>query len=195
MTPGTVKNTYYLMRHGQSLANKAGIIISSPVNGCNAYGLTVTGRDQIRESLNNCDYLGPETLIYCSDFLRTMETAELASEILKTAAPCPSELLRERDFGEYEKSDDSNYRKVWEKDILDGNNKDMNVESPEEVRKRILSFISGMEDQFAGKDILIVSHGDILQIALTWPEAAAPKDHRSQNHLKTAEIRLFNQKD
>jgi broad specificity phosphatase PhoE len=195
MTPGTVKNIYYLMRHGQSLANKAGIIISNPVNGCNAYGLTETGREQIRESLNNCDCLCSETLIYCSDFLRTVETADLASKILNTAAPCPSELLRERNFGEYEKSDDSNYRKVWEKDILDGNNKHLNVESPEEVRVRFLSFISEIEDQFAGKDILIVSHGDILQIALTWPEAAAPKDHRSQNHLKTAEIRLFNQKN
>lgn len=195
MTPGTLKNTYYLMRHGQSLANEAGIIISSPLNGCNAYGLTVSGREQIQKSMNKCDYLGPETLIYCSDFLRTVETANLASKILNTAAPTPSELLRERNFGEYEKSDDSNYKKVWKRDILDGNNKHRNVESPEEVRKRFLSFISGMEDQFAGENILIVSHGDILQIALTWPEAAAPKDHRSQKHLKTAEIRIFNHQD
>lgn len=183
------------MRHGRSLANEAGIIISKPVNGCNGYGLAEKGREQIRESLKNCSCLGPDTLIYCSDFLRTVETAALTSEILNAAAPCPSELLRERNFGEYEKSDDSNYSRVWEKDILDGNNKHMSVESPEEVRERFLSFISGIEDQFTGKEILIVSHGDILQIALTWPEGAAPRDHRSQNHLETAEIRPFNQKD
>lgn len=193
MTPDTLKNKYYLMRHGRSLANEKGIIISDPANGCNSYGLSETGRQQIRESLESTTCLDGETLIYCSDFLRTMETASLASEILQSGIPTPTASLRERNFGYYEKSDDSNYRKVWKKDVLDGGNNHKAVESPDEVRARFISFINGMEKQFEGKDILLISHGDILQIALTWPKNVAAKDHRSQNHLETAEIRLFNQ--
>ncbi|MDC7235685.1 MAG: histidine phosphatase family protein [Spirochaetales bacterium] len=192
MTPGTLKNKYYLMRHGRSLANEEGIIISDPSNGCSAYGLAPAGRRQISDTLKSCPYLGPETLIYCSDFLRTRESAELAASLLGTEPPRASESLRERNFGQYEKTADVHYREVWEKDAMSGQNKDRDVESPDEVRSRFLSFLSELEQNHSGKKILLISHGDILQIALTWPEGIEAKDHRLQKHLETAEIRLFN---
>lgn len=191
MTPQKLRNKYYLMRHGRSLANEEGIIISDPANGCPGYGLSGAGREQIRNSVENCGFLDSGTLIYCSDFLRTIETAALVAEILKTAKPVPSPLLRERYFGEYEKSGDSNYENVWKKDRLDGHNTHRGVESPEAVRNRFISLIISLEKQFSNKEILLVSHGDILQIALTWTYNAAPQEHRSLDHIETAEIRLF----
>ena len=42
-----LKNRYFAMRHGQSEANAAGIIVSDPANGCPRYGLTPLGRQQV----------------------------------------------------------------------------------------------------------------------------------------------------
>jgi len=36
----SLKNIYYIMRHGESEANTRGLIISSPERGTSSYGLT-----------------------------------------------------------------------------------------------------------------------------------------------------------
>ncbi len=187
-----LKNSYYLMRHGRSLANEEGIIISSPDNGCSGWGLADRGREQIRIALQKQNILDRETLIYCSDFKRTRESADLAAEILGTPPPLTTVLLRERNFGSYEKTEDKNYQKVWDKDVDDPENSSCGVESPRQVRDRFLALLAELEERYKGRNILLVSHGDILQIALTWAEKRGPETHRSLKHLETAEIRAYN---
>ncbi len=186
-----LKNSYYLMRHGRSLANEEGIIISTPENGCIGWGLAEEGRNQIRRSLENQSVLNERTLIYCSDFKRTRESAEEASDILGAEEPRQTVLLRERNFGSYEKTGDANYAKVWEKDALDPDNGAEGVESPRHVRERFLMLIIELEERYQGRKILLISHGDILQIALTWTENRGCDTHRSLKHLETAEIRPY----
>ena len=108
MALAQLKNTFVLLRHGQSTANATGIIVSKPENGVGAYGLTEKGKAQASQA-GQClasmfavqqqgkgkieipagviDGSGPSvppspgsTLVFVSsDFARAKETAEIAA--------------------------------------------------------------------------------------------------------------------
>lgn len=69
---------------------------------------------------------------------------------------------------------------------------DANVESAADVAKRAASFIIDLENVYSGKNILLVSHGDLLQILQTYFENRSPTDHRNINHFMVAEVRKMN---
>ncbi len=75
--------------------------------------------------------------------------------------------------------------------LKDEGQKEEGVESPREVRQRFLNFLEACEARHRGRQILLISHGDLLQIALTWVEGVPPGRHRSLRHLETAEIRPY----
>ena len=63
------KNTYVVVRHGESTANKQCIIVSSAAHALNSFGLTAKGTEQVlRNTLRS--NLNCETLIVSSDFKR-----------------------------------------------------------------------------------------------------------------------------
>ena len=190
--PEGLKNRYFIMRHGRSLANEQGLIVSAPRNGLTGYGLSEKGRQQIRTSLKAQSLLNSDTLIIASDFLRTRESASLAAQILNTSPIRTCEELRERNFGEFELCGDDNYNKVWIGDEGKDDNREYGVESPGEVQYRFRGCITRLESEYSDRNILLISHGDLLQIAQTWSEGTAPCTHRSLPHLETAEIRALN---
>ena len=183
-----MNNRYYALRHGRSEANEAGRIISHPDEGTKRWGLTAQGRRQVEEGVSR-SRLGEETLIITSDFVRARETAAVASRILNCAAPREDARLRERFFGAYDGKEDSNYALVWKEDEKDGDNKKEGVESPREVTARIASLIDDLESRFSDRDIILVSHGDALQLGQAWFEGKDPRNHRSLTHLETGEVR------
>lgn len=184
-----LKNRYYIMRHGQSKANLQQIIISRPDNGTREdYALTELGREQAKSSVTNSP-LGKETLIYCSDFSRAKETAGIVQGVLGVSEIHVTQKLRERNFGDWEKSDITNYHKVWELDQDSANHVENNVEAVNEVLDRATSLILDLEKRYSDKDILLVSHGDTLQILQTGFHKIDPTRHRSLTHLEIAEIR------
>jgi broad specificity phosphatase PhoE len=190
-----LKNHYFVQRHGKSKANEEGIIVSHPENGIGGYGLAVEGKNQVQmavEKAKNDKILDSNTIIISSDFSRTMETAEIAKQVLGADAVIPSPKLRERNFGEWEKTGNESYEKVWEDDIKDPNHKVKNVESVQEVQDRTTSLIADLEEKYKGKNILLVSHGDALQILQTAFENVPSSHHRTLRHLETAEIRRLN---
>jgi len=187
--PSGWRNRYFMMRHGQSQANEQGVIVSHFSNGLSGFGLTAEGRRQIELSLREQSVLDSDTVIVSSDFLRTRETAEVAAGILGTQPPRTSVLLRERYFGRYEEREDIYYSMVWQMDEKSDRNSEYGVESPEEVQERIQMLIHQLEEEYSGKTILLISHGDPLQIAQTWTEGVPAGLHRSLSHLKTGEIR------
>jgi broad specificity phosphatase PhoE len=77
-----------LLRHGRSLANESGIIISKVQNGVKPeYKLAPLGREQallagekLRDLLQARGEFGSEFAVYASPFSRTQETAQLACE-------------------------------------------------------------------------------------------------------------------
>lgn len=180
------------MRHGQSKANLQEIIISHPENGIHAdYALTELGRAQANSSATS-SLLTSKTIIYSSDFSRARETAEIVQRVLKVPEIHVSEKLRERHFGNYEKTHNANYHEVWNFDENDPDHTENDVESVRSVLKRATSLILEVEKTYQDKDILLVAHGDTLQILQTGFQRVNPAQHRRLPHLEVAEIRQLN---
>ncbi|WP_219846032.1 histidine phosphatase family protein [Maribrevibacterium harenarium] len=181
------KNRYYLMRHGQSEANVEGKIVSHPDIGCASFGLTHEGKQQILASLNAYD--GPNLQqVYCSDFLRTKETARLVTKALSLPEAINTPSLRERFFGNWDGQSDRYYEQVWQKDAQHPSQLSDHVESAEDVFKRVMEFIETLESHHQDQTILLVAHGDVLQILRTAWFNLAPHEHRKLPNIHTAEI-------
>jgi probable phosphoglycerate mutase len=188
MNKKDLKNKYLLMRHGHSLANKEKLIVSSPETGTMQFGLTEKGKKQIQQAAVNLIDV-EELIIYSSDFLRTKETSKIIGEMLHNKEIHYTPLLRERFFGSYEKLSDSLYPSVWEKDKTDADNNHNSVESPRQVASRTETLIKELEEKYENHSILLISHGDCLQILQTVFENRSPAEHRSLPHLNVAEVR------
>ena len=186
-------NSYLLMRHGESEANVSGVIVSDPAIGCERFGLTEHGLQQISASVNR--FTGkPITQIVCSDFLRTMQTAQLVAEILHLPQPQQEIGLRERFFGNWEGMSADHYEKIWQRDEM-GQEIDDGVEQPQAVLQRGVDVISKLETQYQDQVILLISHGDMLQILRTLVTGILPHKHRSLTHHQTAEIKYLVSQD
>ena len=198
MKPGVpdmsqLQNCYFAMRHGQSDANHKSIIVSDPKLGINSYGLTQAGREQVRSALEQRPPMLDEQLkIISSDFLRARQTADiLATGLAVTERVRYSEKLRERFFGRLDGQPDSRYREVWKHDSVDATHSEFGVEPVTEVMRRTLSLLSELEASFQDAMILLVSHGDVLQILQTAFDQMEPTQHRQLTPLQVAQIRML----
>lgn len=189
-----LRNTYFVLRHGKSIANQEGIILSNPQEGVLRYGLVEEGKEQVRRSVTEAKLqhtLDNATVIIASDFKRAKETAEIAKDMLGSGKIIFSAKLRERSFGLLEKQHKSNYQKVWNDDESDAYHKRNNVESTQEVLERITVLVKELEETYKDTTILLVSHGDTLQILQTAFEQKNSGEHRQLSPLQTGEIRKF----
>ena len=184
-------NRYYVLRHGKSLANDEELIVSHPDHGVPRYGLSEEGRRQVASAVTEAignGVLNQTTLIVASDFARTRETAEIAGKLLGTQDILLTPKLRERFFGTWEMQHHRNYQRVWEDDLRDGAHKHNEVESTREVLARTTSLVRDLEKDYSGRTILLVSHGDALQILQTAFERVDSALHRLLPHLETGQI-------
>jgi len=185
-----LNNRYFAIRHGNSLANQQGIIVSHPQNGVSEYGLSETGQLQVIESVDKDRQLDAATLIVSSDFRRARETAEIIHRQLDSHSSLSfDQRLRERNFGELELGPDSAYADVWQEDEINADNHLRAVESPNQVMARVSELVSDYESSYSKATVLLVSHGDALQILQTAFAKQDASKHRCQWHLETAEIR------
>ncbi|WP_043525791.1 histidine phosphatase family protein [Litchfieldella xinjiangensis] len=180
------RNQYLLMRHGHSLANQEGIIASDPRSALTAFGLSSLGKEQISDQLDGWSWPTP-TQIYHSDFLRTAETAERVGAHF-ALAPVIDPQLRERYFGEFDGLPDALYHDVWRLDAQDPSHQRFEVESVRSVSQRMHQALYRLDQCHAGETILLVSHGDPLQILLTTLEGKALSAHRERPSLAPASI-------
>ena len=187
----TLHNRYFALRHGESIANKRGMILSDPAVGCREYGLSVAAKAEFPGRAREYSReLGAVARIFSSDFLRARETAE----ILGDALPCEveySELLRERFFGDWEATSNHNYARVWEEDRQDAHQTQWNVESVSSVVERMTAAIRHMESRYSHATLVLVSHGDPLQILETIFRGRSPSRHRDLPSLRLGELRLL----
>jgi probable phosphoglycerate mutase len=187
-------NRYFVMRHGESRPNVQGIILSDFYTAqLNAYSLTKEGERQVRASTEiakTCGALDHETIIIASPLSRCRRTAEIVAETLETSIqPLSDERLRERWFGKFEQTSTANYEHVWRNDRINPAHADADVESAICVQERGASLIRELEFRFRQKTILLISHGDTLQILQTGFARRSPATHRELKHLEEAEIR------
>ena len=192
-----LRNRYYALRHGRSLANDEELIVSHPDHGVPRYGLSEEGRRQVAGAITAAlrdRVLDRATQIVASDFARARESAEIARDLLGAQDVLLTPKLRERFFGTWEKQHHSNYHHVWETDALNGAHTQNGVESTRDVLARTTSLIRDLETGHSGRNILLVSHGDALQILQTAFEGVDSARHRQLPHLETGQIRELERK-
>jgi broad specificity phosphatase PhoE len=182
-------NTFSIMRHGQSKANVAGIIVSCIENDRRGdYGLSELGRAQALEAVQ-ARGLSSGTVIFSSDFSRARQTAEIVRAHLDAPEVNLATALRERCFGNWEGSATDNYARVWAADEAGSDQVGSGVEPVAAVLDRTTALIVDLERRYSGHHFLLVSHGDPLQILLTAFLRMSPAGHRRVPALQTAEIR------
>ena len=184
-----LRNRYFIMRHGESLANVHKIIVSELQKGIAGFELTEKGKNQVLDSIKKNTVLDKHTIIYSSPFKRARQTAELANEFLGTQPIHITRKLRERFFGKWDLAPVSEYLKAWEHDCMNPGFEKDGVESVKSLLERTTSLIAELEKKYSSKKILIVSHGDPLQVLQTGFLNKNPSNHRRIEYLKCAEIR------
>lgn len=182
-------NRYHAMRHGQSKANEAGVIVSKiDTDRGGDYGLSERGLRQASAAAQACG-LPADTVICSSDFSRARQTAEVVREHLGATEVTVAEALRERCFGDLDGTPVANYARVWTADGADGDRGRDGVELAAAVLDRTTALVADLERRYSGRDILLVSHGDTLQILQAGFLRMDPAKHRSVPHLDTAQVR------
>lgn len=212
-TPASFNNEYWMLRHGQSQANVAKLIASSPTIATQKYGLSPVGKDQAAQAgddiVERVRGTQKPVLLLASDLLRAKETAEIVRDKLDQAGIPLYEIeeiqlkrgmvietrLRERWFGEWDETSDSNYPNVWKDDALDPDHTWKGVESVNQVMERTTQCITEWDDKVEQCFILCVAHGDVLQILQTAFSKMDGSQHRTLEHLETAKLRQLELKD
>ncbi|MDT8895166.1 histidine phosphatase family protein [Halomonas sp. I1] len=182
----TFRNAYLLMRHGHSEANRQGRIISSPARGVDSFGLSARGQTEVGETLAAWRWARPTRVVH-SDFLRTTQTAARVAEYFGVA-PTRDAGLRERGFDELEGGEDARYADVWAWDAVDAGHERFGVESVDTVAERMVAVMRGLERRHEGEVVLLVSHGDPLQILLAALAGVDLRHHRDRPPLQPAEV-------
>jgi broad specificity phosphatase PhoE len=177
------------MRHGESKANEANLIISRPgIGATKKYSLTNRGNQQVKASAVLAEFRS-KPIIYTSIFSRAFETARIMQQQFSVDQIRLSANLRERSFGQFDGLSIANYGKVWRHDVRNTLPLHSGIETVEAVLSRLVALIAIIESEHTGKDILLVSHGDPLQILQCAFLKIPPSRHRELPHLAPAEIR------
>ena len=180
------RNRYLFMRHGHSQANQQRVIVSSPGRGVENFGLSEHGEQQLAQLVADWQWPVPTRVVH-SDFLRTTQTAAHVAARFELV-PSVDTRLRERNFGELEGQGDDHYPSVWALDAEDAEHRHYQVEALSGVVSRMQAVIAEWEQQVSGETILLVSHGDPLQILLTALANKPLTQHREQPALLPASI-------
>ncbi|CAG9462051.1 unnamed protein product [Pedinophyceae sp. YPF-701] len=191
----------FVLRHGRSKANEAGLIVSRFENGVKPeYGLAPLGERQaaaagvsLRAQLDEAGLSDREVKFLASPFRRTLQTAQICAENAGVPVDAIQEepLLRERGFGKYELTSHDAYEIVWEIDQRDPTQpvEGEGGESVMDVAGRVSQVLDRVKAAYDGKVVVLVSHGDVCQITCSVARNTKPEEHRSDHAIETGELR------
>ena len=148
--------TLYFVRHAKTTMN-AQKVWSGSVD-CE---LTQEGITQTLESFSN--YSAKDFDVYfCSPLKRTKQTLNL---IVENAEPTIiDERIIERNFGDWEGQPYSIIDEETTELYIQGKVQPPNGETYNEVKQRVLSFVTDLFNKYDNENILIVSHATILRM-------------------------------
>lgn len=154
------RNTFYFTRHGESEKNTQDVISADP----DRYPLTEKGKAAVLAQAAHAKEAGID-IIVSSDVLRCRETAAIIARELGVEVVIDARLT-ERNFGVYEeqKLHDPEPWAVVERSHREPAWAAEGAESTVDVERRALMVWSELNYRYAGKTILLVSHGDVLHI-------------------------------
>jgi broad specificity phosphatase PhoE len=104
--------------------------------------------------------------------------------------------LRERSFGNCDGTADQNYAAVWAQDVKDSSLEPLGAESVHSVRRRVTDCVVEWNDRLVQEQsdpclVVLVAHGDVLQILQTAFEKLPGTMHRTIPHLDTATLQVL----
>lgn len=193
-----LKNKYYLLRHGKNnhQAEKPDIIYCFPDNDPPCF-LIEEGIEQAKKAGEMLKDKNID-MIFCSDILRTRQTAKIVVEIIGFDLNKIIYDLRLRDLN-WGVLGGRNKSEAWafhNQDIV--NEFDLTPpqgESWGDCLNRILSVLNEIENNFQGKNILIVSHGDPLWLLEGYVKGLSKEElgkrRRIEKTLEPGEIRIL----
>ncbi|MEG0249709.1 MAG: histidine phosphatase family protein [Peptostreptococcus sp.] len=157
-------NTYYLVRHGQTVWNTLG-----QTQGHGNSPLTELGEKQASE-LAEALKSYPIDTIYCSDLGRAVQTAEIVGEKLDIEVR-PTNLLREMGFGIWEGMPLKKIEKIYPDTFRMWREEPDKVHIPEGealsvVKDRTEELIKTLNDKYDNRHILLVSHSVTVRVML-----------------------------
>jgi broad specificity phosphatase PhoE len=196
-----LKNNYFILRHGYSLANFKGIASCWPEK--QEIPLTEKGIKQINEVVKKIK-LKKIDLIFHSDLLRTKQTAQIVGQALKIK-PEKDERLREVNVGILNGQEINKIGEFWQErnklSPLEHYEKRFHKAPPQgetyfEIEKRLKSFLKEQELKHQKKNILIVSHGRPLglleKIVKNYDLKKFVKRIIEEKEIETGELRKLN---
>ena len=196
-----LKNNYFVLRHGYSLANLQ--VIGSCWPEKKKIPLTEKGIKQIHQAVEKIKKKKID-LIFYSDLLRTKQTAQIVAQALKIKSQ-KDKRLREVNVGVLNGKKISKIGEFWGKKIKlspsEHYEKRFHEAPPQgetyfEIEKRLISFIKEKEKKYQKKNILIVSHGRPLslleKIIKNYNLKKFVEKIIEQKEIKTGELRKLN---
>jgi isoleucyl-tRNA synthetase len=157
---GPAKNNYWVMRHGEAENNTLGVADA----GAADFHLTDTGRKQAKASaVKFKKELGKKKidLIFASSILRAKETAEIVAAELGVEKIVFDKHLLEMNLGpQFDQKPIEKYHRAFPTYADRFERGPEGGESRRDIRKRVWKFLQECEEKYAGKNILIISHGD-----------------------------------
>ncbi len=186
-------NHYWLLRHAEAETNKADILSASEEK----YSLTEKGRKTIQKLLPELKKKKID-FIFASPVQRTREVAEMVGQALKLK-PVYTKELGERGLGDFEGKSLEDYRAAFatmEERMTKGPG---GGETGNEVKLRIYNFLKKIDQEYQGKNILIISHQGPLRALLAADQGLTTKEVVANwksltfqlGELKAMELKLF----
>ncbi|MBP9751397.1 MAG: histidine phosphatase family protein [Candidatus Moranbacteria bacterium] len=154
------ETTFFLVRHGQSENNVLGLLSSWPEK--RIFHLTEKGREQAVVAAEKLQ--GKEIAkIYSSPITRALETARIIS-VATGIDIVVDERLRETDFGIYDGMSPKVRTAKYATDLDRIDTDIAEIEGLRHERERISAFLVDVMKNDVGKKIVVVSHGDPLEL-------------------------------
>lgn len=162
-----IKNlcTLYIVRHGETEWN-----VAKRIQGQTDSPLTDAGKKQAKELGKIFQDIHFDA-VFSSDLLRAKRTAEIIT-MEKQLEVITTRVLRERAFGQFEGAQINELREIdkilekfsdEEKFSRSGH---PDIETDEKLIERFITFIREVGVGYAGKKVLVVTHGGILRALL-----------------------------
>lgn len=181
-------NKFIFMRHGESEGNRNDTV--SYKKGMEDDHLTDKGKEQVLESIKELKGKKIDTII-ASPFTRTRETAEIVAKELGIDEIVFDERLREFNPGDYDGKNWFDYHdaqsklKNWYKESVSGG------ESYADLVKRVGEALYELEQNYQGKNILIVSHGSPIWAGFVVSGYFMPEGNSYQVPEQKSETEIF----
>ena len=176
-------NNYFIMRHGHSESNERGV--TSYTTGMEV-ALTAQGKEETIAEAQKIKERNIDVII-SSPFLRTRQTAEIvAGEVgIPVGDIIYDERIRELNVGEFEGKPWKDYIEFFESHEERFTKRPQGGETLAELKHRMGEFLYEIEQKYAGKNILIISHGGPLWLLMACALGANPTasvELRKQGH-------------